>query len=91
MKRRLWRPELGEGQVLVWVAVLLVVLLAIAGLAIDGGIGLSQRRQMRNAADAGALAGARELCLGTRAQALRNCFERRDRPAPALPRPWLSE
>lgn len=57
------------GQVLVWVAVLLVVLLAFAGLAIDGGIGLSQRREMQNAADAGALAGARELCLGNRAQA----------------------
>ncbi|MEN6478181.1 MAG: Tad domain-containing protein [Anaerolineales bacterium] len=70
MNHRLWRQEHhSRGQVLVWVAVLMVVLLAIAGLAIDGGVGLSQRRQMQNAADAGALAGARELCLGNRAQA----------------------
>ncbi len=47
----------------------MVVLLAFVGLAIDGGSVYSQRRQMQNAADAGALAGAREICWGNPANA----------------------
>ena len=58
-----------DGQVLLWVAVMLVVLLLFAGLAVDVGAGLSVRREMQNAADAGALAGAYELCYGNPGQA----------------------
>ncbi|MGI6374930.1 MAG: pilus assembly protein TadG-related protein [Anaerolineae bacterium] len=64
-----------EGQVLVWVAVLLVALLLFAGLAVDVGAGLSVRREMQNAADAGALAGAHELCFGVRGQATARALE----------------
>jgi hypothetical protein len=53
-----------EGQVLVQVAMLMVVFLAFMALAIDIGNILTERRRMQNAADAGALAGAWELCFG---------------------------
>ncbi len=52
-----------KGQTLVVVAVLLVVLIGFLGLVIDGGNVYAQRRQMQNAADAAALAGARALAL----------------------------
>ena len=52
------------GQVLVQMAIVLVVLLGAASLAIDVGRLYRERRQMQNAADAGALAGGRALCLG---------------------------
>ena len=52
------------GQVLVLVAILITVLLLMAALAVDMGHVYAERRQMQNAADAGALAGARALCLG---------------------------
>ena len=48
---------------LVVVALALLVLVAIVALAVDGGSLYAERRKMQNAADAGALAGARELCL----------------------------
>jgi hypothetical protein len=48
-----------RGQTLVIVAVAMVGLLALAGLAIDGGNLVMRRRQAQNAADAAALAGAR--------------------------------
>lgn len=68
MKRNMTKRE--EGQTLVWVAVGMVVLLLIVALALDGGHLYSERRRMQNAADAGALAGARALCLGlTQAEA----------------------
>jgi len=50
------------GQVLVLVALSLLVLLGIVALAVDGGNLYAERRKMQNAADAGALAGARVLC-----------------------------
>jgi hypothetical protein len=50
-----------RGQSLVLVVFMLIVLLVFAGLAIDGGMVFLERRRMQNAADAGALAGAREL------------------------------
>jgi hypothetical protein len=53
-----------EGQVLVQVAMLMVVFLAFMALAIDIGNILTERRRMQNAADAGALAGAWEICFG---------------------------
>jgi hypothetical protein len=51
------------GQVLVTVALALLVLVGIVALAVDGGNVYAERRKMQNAADAGALAGARALCL----------------------------
>jgi hypothetical protein len=65
-KKGVARPEVrrGEsGQVLVLVALLLIGLLAVAGLVLDGGNLYLQRRSMQNAADAGALAGMRVLAL----------------------------
>jgi len=52
-----------RGQTLVTVALLMVVFMGFLALAIDVGLLLSERRRMQNAADAGALAGAREICL----------------------------
>lgn len=50
-----------EGQVLVVVALAAIVLIAALALVLDSGYGLTQRRVMQNAADAGALAAARLL------------------------------
>jgi Flp pilus assembly protein TadG len=52
-------PRSERGQTLIIVAVALVGLLALAGLAIDGGNLVVQRRRAPNAADAAALAGTR--------------------------------
>lgn len=52
-----------KGQVWVFVAILMVCLLGILALAIDGGNAYVGRRKAQNAADAGALAGARLLAL----------------------------
>lgn len=52
-----------RGQVVVIVAVALTILVAMAGLIIDGGLALTNRRQVQNAADAAALAGTRVLSL----------------------------
>jgi len=57
---RIFRRHEG-GQVLVVVALSLVVLLAAVALALDWGYGLTQRRMMVNAAEAGALAGSKLL------------------------------
>jgi hypothetical protein len=46
-----------EGQVLAFLAVVLVVLLGFAALALDGGMLLSDRRDAQNAADSASLAG----------------------------------
>ncbi len=51
-----------EGQSLIQVALMLVVLIGFVALAVDVGNAYAQRRRMQNAADAGALAGAYELC-----------------------------
>jgi hypothetical protein len=53
-----------DGQNLVFLAVSMVVLLGVLALAVDVGHIYAERRHMQNAADAGALAGARELCFG---------------------------
>lgn len=52
-----------SGQSLVLIALLLPALLAVLALAIDGGYAYAQRRQMQNAADAAAVAGARAYAL----------------------------
>jgi hypothetical protein len=50
-----------RGQALLLVAFALLVVVAFAGLAIDGGRFYVERRQTQNAADAAAMAGARAL------------------------------
>jgi hypothetical protein len=57
-----WKPSSERGQSLVIVALLLVVLIGMLALTLDGGYAYLQRRASQTAADAGALAGARELC-----------------------------
>jgi hypothetical protein len=59
-----WHGEGARGQVLVLVALLLVILLAFAGLAIDVGRQVAERRHVQNAADAAALAACRGLING---------------------------
>jgi hypothetical protein len=53
--------RLETGQSIVLIALLLMFLLAMAGLAIDGGNLFLQRRNVQNAADAAAMAGTRQL------------------------------
>ncbi|MEY2566582.1 MAG: hypothetical protein QOE35_1111 [Actinomycetota bacterium] len=50
-----------RGAALVFIAISMVALLIVAALVIDGGFGYSNRRQMQNAADTAALAGASAL------------------------------
>lgn len=47
------------GQILVMFAIFLVAMIGMLGLAVDLGFAFAERRTMQNAADAGALAGAR--------------------------------
>ena len=53
-----------RGQTLVYVAVAIVVLLGFVALATDTGLAYVERRQMQNAADAGALAAISVLARG---------------------------
>jgi len=56
------RIQSEKGQSLVLVALLLIAFLAILAVVLDGGFAYFQRRNAQNAADAGALAGARVFC-----------------------------
>lgn len=64
-------PRLGKGtagndqvgQAIVWVAVMMPLLLSVVGLAIDGGLVFSARRELQNVADAAARAGAMQIDL----------------------------
>jgi len=59
------RPQAGEqGQSLIQFALMITMFFAFAALAVDVGNLYAERRKMQNAADAGALAAARQLCLG---------------------------
>lgn len=73
-----------EGQTLVTVALLMVVLLAFAALAIDFGRIYLQRRFDQNGADAGALAGARAMCYDNKtydeAKVVAEAFARQNVP-----------
>lgn len=60
-----------DGQSLVQFTVMFVALLAFMALAVDVGNAYLERRRMQNAADAAALAGAREMCLGQSAATIR--------------------
>jgi len=53
-----------EGQILPFLVVGVVVLLTLAALILDGGVIMSNRRSAQAAADAGALAGAQQICFG---------------------------
>lgn len=57
------RPLQEKGQSLIVMAFAMVILLIFTAFAVDLGYRYVQRRQMQNAADAGALVGARELAL----------------------------
>ena len=61
MKRFRRFVKLEEGQSIVIVALAMVAMLALAGLAIDGGNLFLQRRRAQNAVDAAALGGTRVL------------------------------
>lgn len=62
--------KLEKAQVLPIVVAAFIVLLAFAALIIDGGSIMLNRRTAQAAADAGAMAGARELCYPTGADPL---------------------
>ncbi len=62
MKLAICREQ--DGQALVQVTLMLLVLMLAVALVVDVGHLYGQRRLMQNAADAGALAGARAMCLG---------------------------
>ncbi len=62
MKRLTQSQKLEQGQIIVIVAISLFALIALAALILDGGALLVNRRAAQNAADAGALAGARVFC-----------------------------
>jgi Flp pilus assembly protein TadG len=53
-----------SGQIIPLVVVGIIVIIAMAALLIDGGMLISNRRSAQAAADAGAMAGAKQLCLG---------------------------
>ena len=57
-----------KGQILVLFAVGLVVMIAVAALLVDGGQIYMNRRTAQASADAAALAGAQELCMGARTE-----------------------
>lgn len=57
--RRLARDE--SGQAMALVAIFLLGLVAVAGLVADGGVLMVQRRDLQNAADAAAAAGAMQV------------------------------
>jgi Flp pilus assembly protein TadG len=62
MKRLLNNLNLERGQIIPIVVVALIVMIGMSALILDGGGILLNRRTAQNAADAGALAGARVLC-----------------------------
>lgn len=57
-----------KGQTLVHVAMFMVLFMIVLAIAVDVGRIYAERRHMQNAADAGALAGAYEICFGPSAE-----------------------
>ena len=57
------RRSLQRGQTLVLVALMMIVFIGMLAVVLDGGYAFMQKRNAQTAADAGAMAGARELCL----------------------------
>ena len=60
MQRR-QRANDDQGATLILLAICLVPLMALAGLALDGGRAYGERREMQNAADSSAMAATRQL------------------------------
>lgn len=58
------------GQVIPLVVLMMFAIIAMVALIIDGGSLLSNRRTAQAAADSGALAGAKEICLGNASEAV---------------------
>ncbi|HLF87816.1 MAG TPA: pilus assembly protein TadG-related protein, partial [Anaerolineales bacterium] len=52
-----------QGQILVIFSIAVIAFVAILALVLDGGLAYASRRAAQNAADAGALAGARVYCV----------------------------
>ncbi|HEU4340262.1 MAG TPA: pilus assembly protein TadG-related protein [Candidatus Binatia bacterium] len=50
-----------RGQIFIWTALMLVILLGFLALAMDGGFFYQHKRQMQSAADSAALAGAHDV------------------------------
>jgi uncharacterized membrane protein len=50
-----------DGQVMVFVAVMMAGLVSVVGLVTDGGLMFAQRRDLQNVADGAALAGAMQI------------------------------
>jgi hypothetical protein len=55
-------PLSEKGQNVILIALMMMVFIGLLALVIDGGFSYSSRRAAQNAADAGALAGANQLC-----------------------------
>jgi len=68
MKKIRFFRKLEQGQIIPLVVAALFALIAMAALILDGGAIMVNRRQAQNAADAGALAGARAMCRGETTQ-----------------------
>ena len=64
MKKFISLKDFENAQVVPILAISLVVIIMMVALILDGGALLTNRRTAQNAADAGALAGARVLCQG---------------------------
>lgn len=88
LARRLKDAE--SGQVLVWYALMLVALVALAGLVIDLGLVFVERQRLQAIADESALAGAMELNLLILANA-KNCFQVNCLTAPTKARERCSD
>ncbi len=54
-----------KGQNIILVAILMLVFIGLLALVLDGGMAFAKRRAAQNAADAGALAGADQLCTSS--------------------------
>ncbi len=53
-----------SGQAILWVVVMLPLFLSVVGLAMDGGVVFSARRELQNVADSAARAGAMQIDQG---------------------------
>src|SRR5215218_10780340 len=60
-RRRLVERRKFKGQAIVIVALMVVLLILMIGLAVDGGSMMNQRREAQNAVDGSALAGTRTM------------------------------
>jgi len=82
--RRLCRER---GSVLPLVAVMMVVFLGMTSLAVDSGVLYQQQRQAQAAADAAALAGARDLPTTTTASTDAQTYAAANMPGATVPAP----